>query len=51
MEFIDCIWVMSDGWNLVSFEFVNMNVSEGMLEGLLSFFIRFKKVEDFEKFV
>lgn len=51
MELTDRTWVTSDGWNSVSSELANMNVSEGMLEGLLSFSIRSKKVEDFEKFV
>ncbi|XP_020621440.1 extracellular calcium-sensing receptor-like [Orbicella faveolata] len=51
MELTDRTWVTSDGWNSLSSELANMNVSEAMLEGLFSFSIRSKQVEEFERFV
>lgn len=51
MKVTDRTWVTSDGWNSLNSELANLNVSEVMLEGLFSFSIRSKRVEEFERFV
>ena len=50
MELSDRTWVTSDGWNSLSSQLANMNVSKVMLEGLFCFSIRSKQVDEFERF-
>lgn len=48
IKLTDRTWVTSDGWNSLNSELAKLNVSEAMLQGLFTFSIRSKQVQEFE---